>query len=110
MKMIIPNINYQKTLTIWAGCNVELYDDFDLICQSDFDFIEILMLFEKEYFLDLLDTTKVRQDFNKVDDFISWAVSQPHIEKNFVFSLSYKPKILSIPELSDQERALQLQA
>ena len=74
-------------------------------CESDFDFVEILMLFEKEFKLNLLDSSKVGQDFRKIDEFISWAVSQPYIEQPFVFSFYFKPKILPISELSGQERA-----
>lgn len=94
MKLLLETIQYQEVLSVWAGCKTGLYDDFDMFCDSDFDFIEILMLFEKEFLVNLLDTEKVRQDFKKVHEFISWAVSQPNLEESYTFSFSYEPKSL----------------
>ena len=96
--------HYQETLSFWAGCKISLDDDFDLFCQNDFDFIEILMLFEKEFLLNLLDSAKARCDFEKVEEFISWAVSQPSIEQSFVFSFYNRPKVLPLSEVDDQGR------
>lgn len=94
MKLLLETKHYQETLSSWAGSKVSLDDDFDIFCQSDFDFIEILMLFEREFLLNLLDSAKTRQDFEKVDEFISWVVSQPLIEQTFVFSLYDKPEVI----------------
>lgn len=87
---------YQEILSLWAGYKVSLNDDLNLFCQSDFDFIEILMLFEKEFYLNLLDSTKVRQDFGKVEEFISWAVSQPSIDRSFIFPFYKRPEVLPL--------------
>lgn len=91
MKLLPETIQYQEVLSDWAGCKAGLYDDFDVFCDSDVDFIEILMLFEKEFLLNLLDTEKVRQDFTKVHEFISWAGSQPSLNESCAFSIFIKP-------------------
>ena len=102
MKLLPDKTQYQEILSLWAGHTVKFDDDFNLVCESDFDFIEILMLFEKEFFLNLLDSEEVRHNFGKVDDFISWAVSQPYIEQSFVYSLGDNPKVLHFSEVNDQ--------
>ena len=104
MKAVQQIIKYQETLSLWAGCKISLDDDFDLFCESDFDFIEILMLFEKQFFLNLLDSTKVRQDFLKVNEFVSWATSRPYLEQSIVFSFYSKPDDLSFSEANDSLR------
>ena len=89
MELSSKTVQYQEIISVWAGCEVGLYDDFEIFCQSDFDFLEILMLLEKKFLVNLLDTTKVRQDFGRVYEFISWAISRPKIKKSFIFSISY---------------------
>lgn len=90
MKLLPNTINYQEAFSTWAGCKAGQYDDFDVFCDSDFDFIEILMLFEKEFSVNLLETSKVRQDFTKVHEFISWAGAQPPLVEASAFSISCK--------------------
>ena len=109
MNLLTEKKQYQETFSLWAGCEVDIDDSFDLFCESDFDFIEILMLFEKDFFLNLLDSSKNRQDFGKIHEFLSWAVSQPSIEQSFVFSFHDKLAVLPFSEVDDEERDLQLQ-
>ena len=61
-------------MSAWAGYKVNLKDDFDTLVQCEFDFIEILLLFEKHFALDLLDTRKVRQNFSTIKEFVTWAL------------------------------------
>lgn len=81
MKLLPQIIQYQEIFSLWAGCKIGLQDDFDLFCESDFDFIEILMLFEQEFSVNLLDSAKFRQDFDKVHEFFSWVTVQPTCTK-----------------------------
>ena len=75
------NNKYEQTLSAWTGYRVTIMDDFDSLCGCDYDFIELLMVFEKEYRIDLLESEKERQDFKKVKDFVEWAVSRPLSEE-----------------------------
>lgn len=67
-------------LSAWAGFQVNLNDDFDILVQNEFDFIEILLLFEKHFSLDLLETDKVWQEFSSIQDFVSWAMDHSQQE------------------------------
>lgn len=96
MKNIPQTIIYQETLSLWAGCKAGLYDDFDVFCDNDYDFLEILILFEKEFSLNLLDTTKIRQDFSRVLDFFCWISSRPVVERSSTFLYSHKPEVIPI--------------
>lgn len=100
--MVLSETNqYHEILSSWTGYNISLNDDFDLFCESEFDFIEILMLFERVFYLKLLDSEKVRQDFGKVEEFISWAASQPAIDHSFIFSFYKRPEVLPLQEIDD---------
>lgn len=65
-----------KCLSAWAGIKVHLNDDFEIFIQSDVDFIELLLLFEKHFALDLLETDKTQEDFSTIKEFVSWALEQ----------------------------------
>ncbi len=71
---------YLHYLIIWAGFEINLMDDFVIICQSDVDFIEILLMGEKEFCLNLLENTKERQDFLTIKDFFDWAFNNPVLQ------------------------------
>lgn len=71
---------YLHFLTVWAGYEVGLMEDFNVICPSDVDFIEILLMGEKEFGLNLLENTKGRQDFTTVKDFFGWALTNPVLQ------------------------------
>ncbi|MDT0690813.1 hypothetical protein RM549_13530 [Salegentibacter sp. F188] len=75
-------MKYEKILSHWFGARVTVIDDFETICKSDFDFIEILMILENSFLVNLLETEKVRQDFHTVRDFINWAESRPQLQKD----------------------------
>ncbi len=102
MKLLPQIIQYQEIFSLWAGCKIDLQDDFELFCESEFDFIEILMLFEQEFSVNLLDSAKVRKDFDKVHEFLSWVTVQPEMEQPFSFLFSFKFKALSIPKFVDR--------
>ena len=69
--------NYLAHLTKWFGYKISPSEDFDVICQSEWDFLEILLLIEKKFSVNMLDNTKSREDFSTVKEFISWASTNP---------------------------------
>lgn len=71
---------YLHCITNWTGYEVGLTEDFDIICPSDVDFIEILLMGEKEFGINLLENTKGRQDFATVKDFFDWALTSPVLQ------------------------------
>lgn len=68
---------YLDRLTSWFGDKLTIMEDFDTICQSELDFIEILLLGEQEFAINLLENSKERMDFVRIKDFIGWAASHP---------------------------------
>ena len=75
------DMEYENILAHWLGSEINSMDDFDIICVCDLDFIEILIILENTFLVDLLETKKVRQDFSKVKDFIDWVKSRPQLQK-----------------------------
>ncbi|MGM0391275.1 MAG: hypothetical protein ACQEQB_05985 [Bacteroidota bacterium] len=80
--MIVSNFydKYLHCLINWTGFEVHPMEDFDIICQSDVDFIEILLMGEEEFCLNLLENTKERQDFSTIKDFFGWALTNPVLQ------------------------------
>lgn len=68
---------YLERLSQWYGNKISIMEDFDLICQCEVDFIEILLLGEQEFGINLLENTQEREDFEKIRDFINWAATKP---------------------------------
>lgn len=75
-------------LSAWAGHAINVKDSFDFLIESDVDFIELLLLFEKHFALKLLETNKMQQDFSTIEEFITWAFEHP----------AQEPKYYSEPE------------
>ena len=91
------NLNrYQKVFSKWAGGNIKLSDDFETICDCDYDFIELLLVYEKEFSLNLLDTATVRQDFESVRDFLAWIISQPEATECHIPFRFHEPEVIPI--------------
>lgn len=67
-------------LSAWAGHKINFKDSFEDLIESDVDYIEILLLFEKHFALDLLETDKTRQNFSTVEEFVTWALEHPALE------------------------------
>ncbi len=96
MKRYEKNLIYEEKLSIWLGYPVRIEDDLDSICQCDIDFIEILMLFENAFLINLVESDKTRQDFTTVKEFIDWVESRPKMSQSFKrFRLSTMASSLS---------------
>ncbi len=67
-------------LSAWAGHKVKIKDNFEALIESDVDYIELLLLFEKHFVLDLLETDKNRQDFSTIEEFVTWALAHPAVK------------------------------
>lgn len=65
--------SYLKKLSTWKGFEISEMEDFDMICDSQIDFIEILLLGENEFSINLLENDMSKEDFSSVRDFLSWA-------------------------------------
>ena len=65
--------NYLKAIEAWAGFEIHFLEDFEDICTCDVDYIELLLMGEHKFSLNLLDTENTLQDFKTVRDFINWA-------------------------------------
>ncbi len=77
------NKNYNKyveCLNNWAGYKISLMEDFNAICQCEVDFIEILLVCEQTFSLNLLENNKSRFDFSTVHDFIGWASTNSRVK------------------------------
>ncbi|MDT0690942.1 hypothetical protein RM549_14185 [Salegentibacter sp. F188] len=77
MTNIIFTGNHLDCLSAWAGFEINLKEKFNVLVESDVDFIELLLLFEKYFQLDLLETDKDRQDFSTIEEFVKWALEHP---------------------------------
>jgi hypothetical protein len=76
--MLDININrYLEPLATWSGYELNVMEDFNVICQCDLDFLELLLLGEKEFSVNMLDNTRSREDFSTIKDFLIWAVTNP---------------------------------
>ena len=73
---------YLHRLKIWTGFEINQMEDFDSICQSDVEFIEILLIGEEEFCLNMLDNTISREDFSTIKDFLSWALTNPVLQSH----------------------------
>lgn len=105
MKLATKIKKGRELLSSWAGCNVVPNDDFDTFCDCDYDYIEILMLFEKEFGVNLLDGPELRHDFLKVDDFIQWVISKPSSEEFSSGFRFFETEIICLPKFLDYEEA-----
>jgi len=65
--------NYLGAMEAWAGFEIHFLEDFEDICTCDLDFVELLLIGEHKFSLNLLDTESSRYDFKTVNDFINWA-------------------------------------
>ena len=58
-------------------------EDFDVICTSEIDFIDLLLLCEKKFSVNMLDNNKSKDDFSTIKEFIDWAASNPAAPKYY---------------------------
>lgn len=72
--------NYLDCLNTWAGFEISLMEDFNEICHCEVDFIEILLVFEQTFSLNLLDNNRSRFDFATVHEFIGWAATSSRVK------------------------------
>lgn len=80
--MLTVNTNtYLDSLKKWCGYNVDFMEDFDVICQSEIDFIDLLLLYEKKFSVNMLDNDKSMEDFTTIKEFIGWASNNPPAPK-----------------------------
>ena len=84
MNLDINIIHHQQVFSNWAGCSVKPSDDFETFCDCNYDFIELLLVFEREFFLNLLDSQVSRHDFINVRDFLKWTMSQPAATQTYI--------------------------
>jgi len=80
MNSIVFTQKQLDCLSAWAGHKIKFNDNFESLVESEVDYIEILLLFEKHFALNLLETDKSREDFSTVEDFITWALKHPALE------------------------------
>lgn len=96
---IIPNFpQYIETLAGWTRSTVRLNDDFDTYCDCDFDFIEILLLFENRFSLSLLESSAKREDFKKIHNFLVWVMAQPKAAESYRSFEFHQPEIIPISD------------
>lgn len=80
--MLAVNTNtFHESLKKWCGYNVGFMEDFDVICNSDIDFIDLLLLYEKKFSVNMLDNNKSKEDFTTIKEFINWASENPPVQK-----------------------------
>lgn len=80
--MLAVNTNtYLDSLKKWCGYNVDFMEDFDVICKSEIDFIDLLLLYEKKFSVNMLDNDKSKEDFTTIKEFIGWASTNPPAPK-----------------------------
>jgi|GEM_PF-2647162 hypothetical protein len=92
-------IQYQEVFSIWAGSKVKTNEDFESYCDCDFDFIEILLLFESRFSLNLLESTVVRHDFQTVSNFLVWLTRQPGAAGSYIPFQTHEPEIWHVSEV-----------
>lgn len=82
--MTVVNTNtYLESLNKWCGYKLDFMEDFDVICTSEIDFIDLLLLYEKKFSVNMLDNNKSKEDFNTIKEFIEWAASNPAAPKYY---------------------------
>lgn len=64
---------FLKRLSIWKGVQISEHEDFDMICDCQIDYIEILLIGEHEFSINLLENTLTKDDFSTVGNFLKWA-------------------------------------
>lgn len=69
------NNAYLRRLSLWRGYHINENEDFDMICECQVDFIEILLIGEQEFSINLLENTRTKDDFITVKDFLKWALT-----------------------------------
>lgn len=81
----MPAVNtnsYLESLNKWCGYKLNFMEDFEVICPSEIDFIDLLLLYEKKFSVNMLDNNKSKEDFNTIKEFIEWAASNPAAPKH----------------------------
>ena len=82
--MAVVNSNtYLESLNNWCGYKLNFMEDFDVICTSEIDFIDLLLLCEKKFSVNMLDNNKSKDDFSTIKEFIDWAASNPAAPKYY---------------------------
>ena len=74
---------YLESLQKWSGYNLDFMEDFDVICKSEIDFIDLLLLYEKKFMVNMLDNDKSKDDFTTIKEFIGWASTNPPAPKYY---------------------------
>lgn len=72
--------NYLRAIEAWAGFEIHFLEEFEDICTCDLDFVELLLMGENKFSLNLLDIESNRHDFKTVSDFINWAGEKPMLQ------------------------------
>lgn len=91
---------YLNRLSIWKGFEIHEMEDFDMICECHVDFIEILLIGENEFSINLLDNTMTKEDFSSVKDYLEWALSNYNCKTDFKYEINYNHPFTSISESS----------
>lgn len=82
----MPAVNtntFLESLNQWCGYKLDFMEDFDVICTSEIDFIDLLLLYEKKFSVNMLDNNKSKEDFTTIKEFIEWAASNPVAPKYY---------------------------
>ncbi len=81
--------SYLKRLSTWKGVQISEKEDFDMICDCQIDFIEILLIGENEFSINLLENTKTKEDFSTVGIFLEWAFSNSDIKTTVKYEINF---------------------
>lgn len=80
--MVDNNISTNPApLSAWFGYELNIMEDFNVICQCDLDFLELLLLSEKVFSVNMLDNTRSKEDFSTIKEFLAWAATNPPVSK-----------------------------
>lgn len=83
---------YMKRLSLWKGIPINEKEDFDMICECEVDFIEILLIGESEFSINLLENIMTKEDFSSIRDFLEWALTNYNCKTDFKYEFnSYHP-------------------
>jgi len=80
---VVNSNTYLESLNKWCGYKLNFMEDFDVICTSEIDFIDLLLLCEKKFSVNMLDNNKSKDDFSTIKEFIDWAASNPAAPKYY---------------------------
>ena len=79
----VNNNSFLESLNKWTGYNLGFMEDFDVVCKSEIDFIDLLLYYEKKFSVNMLDNNKSKEDFTTIMEFIGWATSNPPAPKYY---------------------------